>query len=351
MSGEARRPTIIDIARMAGVSKSTVSRALSGAENISEDARQRVLDVVKSAGYQRNQMAQSLRSGRTGMLGLVIPDIANPFWAEVARGAQDRAAEANSTLLIFSSDWKADRQASHLKALLQARVDGAIVNPVDDSIETLDRFGTPTVLIGSSAENFPGISSVGSDIVQGVNLGLSHLFAMGHRRPVLLVAASARRARVRFMRAIQDYYELHGEDHSELVALNADYTVESGFSAMQDFLRTHRHGEKISVFAANDLMALGAMLAVREAGLNCPDDVSILGFDGIPGGVFSDPGLTTVEKPAREIGVTAVDLLLDNIAGKRAHRRIVLPCRLVERGSLRNVLADVVKAKTAALGQ
>lgn len=351
MSGEARRPTIIDIARMAGVSKSTVSRALSGAENISEDARQRVLDVVKSAGYQRNQMAQSLRSGRTGMLGLVIPDIANPFWAEVARGAQDRAAELSSTLLIFSSDWKADRQAAHLKALLQARVDGAIVNPVDDSIETLDRFGTPTVLIGSSAENFPEISSVGSDIVQGVNLGMSHLFAMGHRRPILLVAASARRARVRFMRAIQDYYELHGEDHSQLVAVNADYTVESGFAAMQDFLKTRAGDEQISVFAANDLMALGAMLAVRDAGLHCPGDVSILGFDGIPGGVFSDPGLTTVEKPAREIGVTAVDLLLDNIADKRAHRRIVLPCRLVERGSLRNVLADVVKAKTAALGQ
>src|SRR5690606_10271967 len=119
-----RRPTIIDVARRAGVSKSTVARVLGGSSNISDDARERVMKAVKATGYERNHLAVGMRSGRSGMLGLVIPDIANPFWAEVARGAQDRAAEEGISILVFSSDWDHDKEARHLRALRQARVDG-----------------------------------------------------------------------------------------------------------------------------------------------------------------------------------------------------------------------------------
>jgi LacI family transcriptional regulator len=328
-----RRPTIIDVARIAGVSKSTVARALSNGAEVNPRTRETVLAAARTAGYERNHLAVGMRSGRSGMIGLVIPDIANPFWAEVARGAQDLAAEQGVSLLVFSSDWNHDREARHLSALRQARVDGAIINPVADSFDDLDRFGLPFVLIGSSAERFPETSSVGSDIGQGVRLGLDHMVSRGHRAPHLIVGTRARIARARFLRSVYDHCVARDIDPQTLVMEDGDYTVEGGRAAMTRILANHGGGH-VSVFAANDLMALGAMLATRDAGLICPDDVSILGFDGIPAGAFSWPGLTTIEKPARAMGRRAIESLFDEIAGRADHSRIYLPCRLVERGSL-----------------
>lgn len=336
--GRNRRPTIIDVARRAGVSKSTVARVLAGSSNISDDARERVMKAVKATGYERNHLAVGMRSGRSGMLGLVIPDIANPFWAEVARGAQDRAAEEGISILVFSSDWDHDKEARHLRALRQARVDGAIINPVADNFDDLDRFGLPFVLIGSSAERFPDTSSVGSDIAQAVRLGMDHLSALGHRAPALILGPKSRLARARFLRSVHEHCIERDIDPAILPTESADYTVAGGRQAMSRLLERPRVGH-LSVFAANDLMALGAILAVREAGLKCPDDVSILGFDGIPAGAFSWPGLTTIEKPARQMGVRAVECLLDEIAGRPEHGRVYLPCRLVERGSLADLSA------------
>jgi LacI family transcriptional regulator len=327
------RPTIIDVAKRAGVSKSTAARALAGAANISDAARDQVLRAADALGYTRNALAVSMRSGRSGMLGLVLPDIANPFWGEVARGAQDRAADSGTSILIFSSDWSAQKEAMHLNTLMRARVDGAIVNSVADNLGDLDRFGLPCILIGSSAERFPGSSSVGSDIAQGVRLGMDHLRAMGHECPALIVGQPMRRlARARFLRAVHEHCAEHDIDPIVLQMESADYTVEGGRLAMHRLL-ARRQGH-LCVFAANDLMALGALSAVREAGLRCPEEVSILGFDGIQAGAFAWPGLTTIEKPARQIGAQAVTLLLDGKVDATPGTRLALSCRLVERGSL-----------------
>ena len=334
----SRRQTIVDVARRAGVSKSTAARALSNASEISQATRERVLEAARVLGYERNYLAVGMRSGRSGMLGLVIPDIANPFWAEVARGAQDRAVDAGASLLVFSSDWDHAREARHLQALRQARVEGAIINPVADSFDDLDRFGLPFVLIGSSAERFPDTSSVGSDITQAVRLGLDHLISKGHRRPWLMLGPRWRIARARFLRAVHDHCVERDVDPATLPIENGDYTVEGGHAAMMRILEADSGGH-VTVFAANDLMALGAMMAAREAGRECPVDVSILGFDGIPGGAFAWPGLTTIEKPARALGRRAAECLLDEIDGSADHGRIYLPSRLIERGSLADLSA------------
>jgi len=344
---QKNNPTIVDVARASGVSKSTVGRALSGAGSINPETRQKVQKAADRLGYERNHLAQSLRSGRTGMLGLVIPDIANPFWAEVARGAQDKAAQMDASLLVFSSDWNPEREANHLRALRQARVDGAIVNPVENLIDDLNRFGMPVVLIGSSAERYPELPSVGSDIVQGINLGLNHLNSLGHHRPVFLLGPFGRLARVKFQRAVHDYYVSRGIDPNLLLVEQGDYTVDSGKAAMKRLLAA-KTDQPICLFAANDLMALGALLAVREAGLSCPKDVSILGFDGIPAGVFSDPGLSTIAKPARGIGDRAMTLLLDQLSGHESADRVVLPCRLVPRGTLSDLSKSEPIQQTAS---
>ncbi len=335
-NGPRQRATIIDVAERAGVSKSTVARVLAGSASISDEARDRVLKAVAATGYERNHLAVGMRSGRSGLLGLVIPDITNPFWAEVARGAQDRAAKDDISLLVFSSDWDAGKEATHLRALRRARVDGAIINPVADNFDDLDRFGLPFVFIGSSAERFPDTLSVGSDIAQAVRLGMDILVERGHPAPALMLGPRSRLARARFLRAVHEHCVARDLDPDILLVEESDYTVEGGRKAMGRLLAGPWRGSR-AVFVANDLMALGAMIAVREAGLRCPEDISILGFDGIPAGAFSWPGLTTIEKPGRQIGIRAVECLLDQISGRPEQGRIFLPCRLVERGSLADV--------------
>jgi LacI family transcriptional regulator len=331
-----RRPTIIDVAKLADVSKSTAARALSGATDISEDTRARVVKAARAAGYERNHLAVGMRSGRSGMLGLIVPDIANPFWAEAARGAQDRAAEEGASLIVFSSNWNPEREAQHVRALRQARVEGAVVNPISDNADEFSRFGLPFVLIGSSAERFPDHASVGSDIAQAVRLGMDHLVSKGHSAPALILGPKSRLARARFLRTVHEHSIARDVDPQTLMTEDCDYTVEGGHAAMRRLLERQQIGH-IAVFVANDLMALGAMMAVREAGRECPRDVSILGFDGIPAGAFSWPGLTTIEKPARELGYRATSELIGEIGGRAGTGRTYLPCRLIERGSIADV--------------
>lgn len=330
MSGQTPR-TIIDIARLAGVSKSTVSRVLSGASNVSDDAAERVNEVVRNSGYRRNDLARSLRSGRSGMVGLLIPDIANPFWAEVARGAQDAASEVNNSVLILNSDWEPERERRHLSALTQSRVDGAIVNPVRDGLDEIAGVALPMVLIGSSAARYPHLPSVGSDIGQGVELGLERLAAAGLGLPAFLVGDAERTARERFLSAVREEARRLGWSVEHMVLEDGHYTVEGGRDAMREILG---RSTPRSVFAANDLMALGALQALHEAGLACPEQVAILGFDGIPAAEVSAPKLTTVVKPSRDIGRRAFEILSDRIAGAEEVAHETLPCSLRERGSL-----------------
>lgn len=329
-----RRATIIDVALQAGVSKSTAARVLEGATNVSEESRARVLKAAAIMGYERNRLAGGMRSGSSGLLAIVIPDITNPFWAEVTRGAQDRAAKAGFSLMVFSSDWDVEKEAVHLRTIRQARVDGAIINPVADNFVSLGFFGMPFVFIGSSAERFPETPSVGSDIKQGVTLGLNTLEKRGYSLPALILGPKSRLARIRFLHAVRGHCIEKDIDPDLLIVEDADYTAEGGYQAMNRLLTSGQQKKPLAVFAANDLMALGAMMAAREAGLRCGENISILGFDGIPAGAFTTPGLTTIKKPSREIGERAMACLLDEIAGHTGHESIRLPCQLIERGSL-----------------
>lgn len=345
----SKRPTIIEVANLAGVSKSTAARALSGASDVNKETQARVRKASEAVGYEPNHLAVGMRSGRSNLLGLVIPDIANPFWAEVARGAQDLVADTGSSLLVFSSDWNRDREDMHLRALRRARVDGVILNPVSDGDGASARFGAPFILIGSSAELFPDTPSVGSDIRQAVRLGMDHLLAMGHERPALLVGPPSKLARARLLRAVNDHCVARDIDPDVLPHEEGDYTFEGGYEAMRRLMAQSK-GRHLAVFCANDLMALGALAAARDAGRDCPRDVSVLGFDGIPAGAYSWPGLTTVEKPAREIGRRAAELLLEGRGGSVVGGRIYLPCRLVERGSVADLRAVPQRLISGARG-
>ncbi|TPW32948.1 LacI family DNA-binding transcriptional regulator [Pararhizobium mangrovi] len=330
-----RRPTIIDVAIAAGVSKSTAARVMSGQGNVSPKVVAAVRTASRDLGYQRNNMAVSMRSGRSGLIGIIVPDISNPFWAEVVRGAQERAVLSGSSLLIFSSDWSAERERSHLQALVQTRVDGFVLNTIADEGDTQDftNLGCPFVLIGTTSDLYPDRSSVGSDIPQGVATALDHLSRCGHDLPKLITGPPRRLARAKFVSAINRYFIDRDIDPTGIEAENGEYSVNGGRAAMARLIRHHK-GSHMTVFAANDLMALGAMAEARDAGLACPADVSVIGFDGIPSGEFCSPPLTTIAKPSRGIGEDAMRLLGRLIEGDSVVMRPRLPCRLVERGSV-----------------
>ena len=328
-----RQPTIIDVARLSGVSKTTVARVLSGVGAVHSETRRRVEEAVRQSGYERNHLAFGLRTGRSRMFGLVIPDISNPFWADLARGAQDQAEAEKKSLLIFSSDWDAERERRHLQALRQARVDGLILNPATDDSGLLRQAETPVVVIGSSGERFPEFSSVRSDVAQGVRLALDYLIAAGHRRIGLINGRDRRVARTRFVTEAQEHWRSHGFDPAALSMDEGDYTADSGRAAMRRLLE--REGPRpTAIFAANDMMAVGAILEARAAGLSCPRDISVMGMDGVEAGGFIDPGLTTVDKPRYDMGVQAMRLLRAGIDGEGGIARVVLPCRVVERASV-----------------
>ena len=240
-----------------------------------------------------------------------------PFWAEVARGAQDRAADAGASLLVFSSDWDHAREARHLQALRQARVDGVIINPVADSFDDLDRFGLPFVLIGSSAERFPDTSSVGSDITQAVRLGMDHLVSKGHRRPWLMLGPRWRIARARFLRAVHDHCVERDVDPASLPIEDGEYTVEGGHAAMQRILDAGPERPHLGVRCQRSDGARRHDGGARGRAAPARSRSPYLGFDGIPGGAFAWPGLTTIEKPARALGRRAVESLVRRNSGPR----------------------------------
>ncbi|WP_299952039.1 LacI family DNA-binding transcriptional regulator [uncultured Ruegeria sp.] len=342
-----RRPTIIDVAKQAGVSKSTVARVMSGGQHVSARVVELVESAAKEIGYQKNNLAVSMRSGRSGLIGIVVPDISNPFWAEVARGAQDAAASTNSSLLIFSSDWKSERERKHLQALVNTRVDGFVLNRISDSSDgrDLELLGAPSLLLGTTADLFPEKSSVGSDITQGVGVALDYLTAHGHELPKLILGSERRLARAKFITAVNEYYINRDVDPTRIPTEDGAYTVDGGRAAMARLLKTHAGGH-LTIFAANDLMALGAILEARSQGLNCPRDVSVMGFDGIPAGEFCDPPLTTVGKPAKEIGRQSILSLQRLIDGDAAVAKLRLACELVERGSVLNLNPEIALAQT-----
>jgi len=326
-----RRTTIIDVANHAGVSKTTVGRVISGEHNrVSEETRQRVLDAIKELGYERNIIASSLRTDRTFMVALSIPDIINPFWPEVARGAQDTFEAKGYTMALLNSDWDAQRELTHLQTVRRNRFDGLILNPMQITNAELKQLGTPTVLLGAGSD-FPDFDTVGSDSATAVDTALEHLIELGHRRIGLIAGVSQRRRKdTRYAR----YVELHrkyGLPLDEQLVVRHPYSLAGGGEAMQELLALP--DPPTAVCGGNDILAIGALMAAQQYGLDIPGDLSIIGIDDIYAASTTSPRLTTVAKPKYAIGTEAAHCLLQRIEGSAPAypRNVLLKGHLVVR--------------------
>lgn len=327
----ARGPTIIDVAKLAGVSKATAARVLNGQEElVKETTRERVHIAAEQLGYVRNAIAGSLRTDRTYVIALSIPDITNPFWPEVARGVQDTTEAKGYTTVIVNTDWKYDREQSMLNMVRRNRFDGLIINVVDTPIVELQKLHIPIVLLGAS-KHYPNVNSVGSDTAGGAEAALQHLYDLGHRR-IALISGLSRRYSIRD----ESYVAFHA--HYKLpidqdLVIEGDFTREAGYSAMKELLSLKN--PPTAVFTANDSIAIGALKAAKAMSWRVPEDISIIGMDDIYASTVTSPELTTIAKPKYDIGVNAARILLNHVENnmKVSPEKLKMNCELIVRAS------------------
>jgi LacI family transcriptional regulator len=328
-----KRPTLQDVARLAGVSKATAARVVNGNHDIvREETRDIVMAAVNKLGYERHAVAGSLRSERTNVIALSIPDITNPFWPEVARGVQDCIEEAGYTVVLMNNDWNVSREQKHLKLMGQKQVDGLIINPTGTVNADLVRLHIPVVLLASGAD-YPDHDTVSSDSEQAGRLAMEHLLELGHKRIALLAGPLRRRKSHTRRDAFVQMCREFGLTVDPALIVETPFTQEGGYTAMRELLNLAE--PPTAVFAGNDIIALGAMRAAQSMGLQVPDSVSIIGMDDIYAAATAFPPLTTIAKPKYEIGFVAAGLLLERIeqGDDLPPRQRLLPCTLVQRNS------------------
>ncbi|MFQ5856494.1 MAG: LacI family DNA-binding transcriptional regulator [Anaerolineae bacterium] len=328
-----RRPTIIDVAKRAGVSKTTVSRVISGdGSSVREATRRRVEAAIEELGYERNAVAGSLRTDCTYIVALVIPDITNPFWPEVARGVQDVLESEGYAVVLANSDWDARREHEFLAMARRNRFDGIIISPVAVTNDELVAGNIPAVILGLGTD-YPDVDMVANDSYAGTTLALEHLFSLGHRRIGLISGLSRRTSRSSRLTSYLDFLQQHDLPEQDELIVKCPYGQEFGHQSMKELLSLDR--PPTAVMASNDILAIGALQAIHEAGLQVPQDVAIVGMDDIYAASVTAPPLTTVAKRKYEQGWRAGTFLLERIEGKAPEtpRRHTSPCRLRIRGS------------------
>ncbi len=328
----SKRPTIIDIARAAGVSKSTVSRVISGnGKHVSDENRQRVLAAVETLGYIRDSVASGMRTQRTNTIMLVIPDITNPFWPEVARGVQDVMMKAEIAVVLANSDWNADQEARFTETLISNRLDGLIINPIFVTQQDLHACSVPTVILGSRP--YGQFDRVGSDSRACVRMALSHLISLGHRRIGLILGqreGNYRRTWLQMgLEILQEAQLLPTDEY----IFTVPFRQQAGKSAMTQLMVLPQ--PPTAVFCQNDLLAIGAIEAARNLNIDVPEQVSIIGIDDIFAASTTMPALTTIAKQKYVIGVKAANMLLERLQADEQPpaRQILLPGELQVRKS------------------
>jgi DNA-binding LacI/PurR family transcriptional regulator len=314
-----RRPTIYDVARLAGVSTATVSRALNRTGQVAEPKRVAIDAAVEQLGYRPNTIARSLVTRATQTIALLLPDITNPFYAELVTGIQALTLERDYTMLLCTTDFDPEQEERYLNLLRAKHVDGALVDGLVLPPERIARFvedGFPIVCLDRDVSS-PAVPLVQVDNRMGARMATEHLLALGHRRIAHIMGAPARISEERLL-GYQGALEAAGVGpESALVALGG-FTETGGHDAMRGLLASAP--DLTAVFAANDLSAIGAMNAIVASGRSVPGDVSMVGFDDLRLARFTAPPLTTIRQPAGEIARHSTELLLGMIAGTKPRK-------------------------------
>lgn len=309
-------PNIAAVAALAGVSTATVSRVLNDHPYITEETRSQVLRAMEQLGYRPSRVARRLRLKRTQILGLILSDIANPFFTSVIRGIEDVAYDNGYSLLLCNSDERGDKERLYVEVLEAEQVAGVIMSPVDEdsrSCALLLENGVPVVAIDRRLRQFD-LDTVLVNNVKGVNDAISYLIGLGHNRIGFIggptTVTTGRERQNGYEQALRE----RGLEMDASLLKVGNFKQESGYRAARELLDSQ--DPPTAIFSANNLMTLGALNAINEKGLKIPADVSLIGFDDMPWSLSLNPPLTSVAQPTYDFGSAAAELLLQRIADK-----------------------------------
>jgi len=330
-----RRPTIEDVAAQAGVSRQTVSRVLNDKGEISTRTRERVLAAIEALGYRPNAAARSMVIGRTSTLGCIAPNLVDHTLASIVEGAQSEARRQGFFVLTGSAPGEKDAELL-LEELLRRQVDGLLMlNPHADAryrlLEPLLEKNMAVVYAGNSAHGRP-VDAVRCDDQDGGRLATRYLLGLGHRVVATILGPANEECTRDRLAGYREALNEAGLPFQPTLTATGDWSADSGYQAARKLLSGGR--PFTALFAQNDLMAVGAIRALREAGLETPGRVSVIGFDDIPLASFFDPALTTVHQSPVEIGQQAARLLIAAIRdSRRLPQQVLIQPQLVERTS------------------
>jgi len=339
-----KRPTQVDVARLAGVSRATVSYVVNGLTGdrvpISEETRQRVLDAVAELGYEPDARAQALRSGNTKAIGLIIPDIRNPHFWENADGVEQEARVSGYHLLLSSMDLSPEYAEDVFKDLSRRRIDGLIlmgsfIGQSEEAKNTLTQLLKRRLPIVEISDHFNvdyTVDCVVSDYRAATMEVMSHLLSLQHRRIGLIYGVAMPELAEDRLQPYQDSLQAAGLSADQELIVECGPTIEDGYQAVLQLLKLP--SRPTALIAINDLLAIGALRAARDLSLHVPTDLSLASYDDILMAKYLVPRLTTVSKDAVRLGREAVQLLMARIQEpNRSYQRINIPARLIIRES------------------
>nr|WP_241732421.1 LacI family DNA-binding transcriptional regulator [Galbitalea soli] len=330
MSPETRPWTMAQIAAEAGVSATTVSHALSGKRPVNPETVARIQRIVQEHGFVPNSSGVRLRSGRTGVIGLAVPDIAHWYFGRIAKGVEEIANERDYGLVICGTMNADPRREKRYFNMLRTRAIDGLVYTTSRSMSDLDELvtvaqGSSIVFADEAVDRLPEVPSVTTTVREGARLVGEHLRELGHSRAVVIAGYAGLRSTTERVAAFREYFPT-------ALTLFGDFEQQSGYELMGDLLANDVAFS--CVFAHNDFMAIGAIRRLREAGIRVPEDVSVVGFDDVDVATIMSPALTTVRKDMVEIGRRSARTLFDVIEGEPGSARSsVLPVELVVRGT------------------
>ncbi len=331
-----KRITVVDVAKAAGVSLMTVSRAINGREGIGEETRARILDLARQMNYQPSQIARSLATRQTNTLGLVVPDVSNPFFAHIAHGAEDAAFEYGFSVFLVNSAESIERERSALESLWQKEVHGVILCssrlPQEELLVYVDRFSQMVLVNRDLDTPHLNVSTINVDDHAGAEMAVRHFVETGRKQMAFIAGPESSHSGQRRKSGFQTGMKAAGFPVDKSCVLHCQPTLQSGLDATMKLLESHPNID--AILAYNDLVAVGALQACKQRGKKVPAEIAIIGADDVPLASLVDPALSTLRVNQYDIGRLTIPFFLDN-DGMDAdiNRKIVIMPELVIRGS------------------
>lgn len=332
------RCTISDIARIAKVSKATVSRVINNkSEGVGFETAQRIRDIIDELGYRPNSLARSIVNSKAKMLGLVIPDITNPFFPNLVRGIEDYANSNGYTVFLCNTDNDPDKEEQYLLSLIDKRVDGIILastSSQSSTLEQLNKYNIPFVLVDRPLTNDIDLG-VYANNYKGVYAAVEHLIKCGHTSIAFLGGTKKVITTNERFEGFRDALRDANITLDKSLIKFGDYSIASGITMMEKLI--DEKAKFTAVMAGNDLIAIGAVKALRLQGIRIPEDCEIIGFDGIELTEIFDPSISTVVQPIYEIAIESAKLLIGKINGEiTCSRKIIVEPTLVLRATTKS---------------